>query len=621
MRTRQLRKKMSKIAIAAAIGAMAVGAASAQAEVVDIAAAQDATLLGGSDATTNNSLADPGIFVGTDGEGNPKRGLIEFNIASAVPATATITGVELELTVGQVAGSGGGVSGGGSGPETMGLYDQTQAWGQPTNFPGATSFGGHGHGAAPDAGDATWNYAFYPSTAWNVSGGNWTSSSTDLADAQVFGMDNYVASWSSAAMVAAVQNWLDNPSKNNGWLIKNSDEVDSVDFRAFWSWQGAANNNDPAIAPELIVTYTTSAPNLVWYGSPSANGDGKTWDIGNNTNWNNGSTLVAYTDGANVTFDNSFVTSNQTVILNSSVSPASVTVNNSSGSYTITGAGGITGPTALTKWGSQKLTLATVNTYTGPTVVNGGTLELAVAGALPTGSALTIAADAQVLVDSNTGLLVLSSLNLDPAGTGSAVGRLDLTNNGLVVRNGDLATITAAIKSGANGLAWNGTTGIVSSTAAADSRSLTALGVIQNLNAAGGPIYSSTFDGETGLSLTTSDVLVRYTWYGDANLDGQVDGSDYSLIDNGYLNRLTGWQNGDFNYDGVINGSDYALIDNAFNTQGAALTASLASLQATATAQLARPTSTTPVPEPASLAMISVVGSGLLIRRRRMAIR
>jgi hypothetical protein len=69
-----------------------------------------------------------------------------------------------------------------------------------------------------------------------------------------------------------------------------------------------------------------------------------------------------------------------------------------------------------------------------------------------------------------------------------------------------------------------------------------------------------------------SDVLIRYTFYGDANLDGHVDGSDYSRIDNGYLTHASGWFNGDFNYDGTINGSDYTLIDNAFNTQGASAT-------------------------------------------------
>ena len=76
-------------------------------------------------------------------------------------------------------------------------------------------------------------------------------------------------------------------------------------------------------------------------------------------------------------------------------------------------------------------------------------------------------------------------------------------------------------------------------------------------------------------SARRGDILVKYTYYGDANLDGKVDASDYSRIDNGYLNHLTGWSNGDFNYDGVINGSDYTLIDNAFNMQGASLAAQI----------------------------------------------
>jgi autotransporter-associated beta strand protein len=584
--------KMRRIVFAACVGVLMANAPAARASVVDIPAIQDATLLGGSDATTNNSLSDPGIFVGTDGQGNPKRGLILFNVSNALPADAIITNVELELTVGQVAGSGGGVSGGGSAAETMSLYDETQPWGQPTNFVAATTFGGHGHGATPNLGDATWNYAYYGSTAWNVSGGNWTSNSTDLADAQVVGTDNYVATWSSAAMVTDVQHWLANPAANFGWLIKNSDETDSTDFRAFWSWQGAANNNTSTLAPELVVTYTTSATNLVWFGSANANGDGRTWDIGNNSNWNNGTGLVAYTDGAAVTFDNRFVTANQTVILNGSVSPASVTVNNSSGSYTITGTGGISGATSLTKMGSQRLTLATVNNYSGGTVVDGGVLELAINGALPAASTLTIAAGAEVVADANTGLMILNSLNLDPAGTGTAAGLLDLTNNGLVIENGNLATLTADIRAGANALSWNGSAGITSATAASDSTHLTAVGAATGL---------TTFEGT---SVSASDVLLRYTYFGDANLDGVVDGSDYSLIDNGYLNRLTGWQNGDFNYDGIVDGSDYTLIDNTFNTQGAALTSAVV-------------TSKVAVPEPVGVGMIGIVGLAMQTRRRR----
>ena len=49
------------------------------------------------------------------------------------------------------------------------------------------------------------------------------------------------------------------------------------------------------------------------------------------------------------------------------------------------------------------------------------------------------------------------------------------------------------------------------------------------------------FDGQNP---SKTDILVKYTYYGDANLDGQADAGDYSLIDNGYLNHLTGRHTG-----------------------------------------------------------------------------
>lgn len=54
---------------------------------------------------------------------------------------------------------------------------------------------------------------------------------------------------------------------------------------------------------------------------------------------------------------------------------------------------------------------------------------------------------------------------------------------------------------------------------------------------------------------------------GDSNGDGQIDGTDFAALDNGFNGRLSGWANGDFNIDGLVDGSDYAIIDNAFNSQ------------------------------------------------------
>ncbi len=112
---------------------------------------------------------------------------------------------------------------------------------------------------------------------------------------------------------------------------------------------------------------------------------------------------------------------------------------------------------------------------------------------------------------------------------------------------------------------------LFSSTANSDSTHLTELGVMDNNGAYNGAAGSlGTF---AGTMPGTYDVLMRYTYFGDANLDGRVDGSDYSLVDNAALSGLAGAPGAvDFNHDGLIDGSDYTLIDNAFNTQGPRIT-------------------------------------------------
>ncbi len=237
---------------------------------------------------------------------------------------------------------------------------------------------------------------------------------------------------------------------------------------------------------------------------------------------------------------------------------------------------------------------------------------------------LAIQSNASVVVTSvnpaGTAYQTLITTGLSIAGTtGAWTGKLDLTGNSLIVHGGDLPTMTNQVAQGyANGT-WQGSGGITSSTAAANSTHLTALGVIKNDNGYGTPLYGSggtiatTFGGAAPVD---GDILVKYTYYGDANLDGVVDGSDYSIIDNSYAmeqtgsGAITGWGNGDFNYDGVVDGSDYTLIDNAFNSQGVAMTASIASA-------VAPGGGTSAVPEPTSIFLLSAGAAGVLGRRRR----
>ena len=165
--------------------------------------------------------------------------------------------------------------------------------------------------------------------------------------------------------------------------------------------------------------------------------------------------------------------------------------------------------------------------------------------------------------------LSVRSLSID------ATAYLDLADHDLAVLAGanDASSAALAILNYlTNGFAagnWNGP-GIQSSVAQSDFSHLRALGWLRNRDGVGNPIYSDF----SGIAVDANSVLVKHTYYGDANLDGRVDGVDYALIDNGFNFGLSQWRNGDVNYDSAIDGTDYAIVDNAFHFQSSPLSIS-----------------------------------------------
>jgi hypothetical protein len=255
-------------------------------------------------------------------------------------------------------------------------------------------------------------------------------------------------------------------------------------------------------------------------------------------------------------------------------------------------------PNSQATFSNNTLTLSGPTTIIGnPANYSNGTVAIVASGssdvltvAVPAGTevqigSLSLTNGAVTTLNGSSGaLLATSGLSID------ATSQLDLGNGFLDVVGGSLSSITSEVAMGYSNGQWTGA-GITSSTAAMDSTHLTALGVIQN-NQNGTAVFSgsTTFDGTTP---GASDILVRYTYYGDTNLDGKVDGSDYSRIDNGDLNHLTGWFNGDFNYDSTLNGSDYTLIDNAYNRQGPAIVAAQIAAATPANTYVATPVNPT----------------------------
>ncbi len=292
------------------------------------------------------------------------------------------------------------------------------------------------------------------------------------------------------------------------------------------------------------------------------------------------------------------------------------------------------------------------NTYTGNTIVsNGANLSignLAAAGSLPATTTLvdngfteffynpstgilprTVAgitlsstgiitvADPFPVVHANRQVLITSALTFGGT-TNNWQGLLDLQSNDMIVHNGNLANITNQLAKGHGTTSpWTGTAGIISSAAAA-TPTKTALAV--ELNDDGTPAHNPLMTTFAGQPVTNTDVLVKYTFVGDADLSGTVTALDYMLIDNNFNSGgiKTGWRNGDFNYDGAVNGDDYTLIDNAFNTQGSTtfttVSAGAAEMIATDSAQTA---SLTAVPEPACLSILGIISFALVGRYRR----
>jgi hypothetical protein len=179
--------------------------------------------------------------------------------------------------------------------------------------------------------------------------------------------------------------------------------------------------------------------------------------------------------------------------------------------------------------------------------------------------------------------LKVGTLQMVVDGSGNPLGLLDLTNNPGLIQNTETgpsisgpwtpvannnATIFQYLATGYNGGMWDGTTGIISSTAAADAlvNFYTTLG---NINGDDAINYLSLSDFY-GAPITSTDALIKYTYYGDLDFNGIVDGTDYGFIDYAYgSGGFSGWNWGDFDYNGVIDGTDYGFIDYVYGSGGA----------------------------------------------------
>lgn len=203
---------------------------------------------------------------------------------------------------------------------------------------------------------------------------------------------------------------------------------------------------------------------------------------------------------------------------------------------------------------------------------------------------------------------IVSTLNL----TGTS--QLDVADNNFVIRNDAAGTwngshytgVAGLVQAGHNGGGQNGAGIVTSMSSAISPNTLTALAVAQASEIL--PISSGQTTLWSGLTVQGSDVLVMYTYAGDATMNGKIDADDYFALDSNYNKPAStlSFTHGDFDYNGRLNGDDYFLIDANFAAQGPSLAPA---------AGIDLGSAVSAVPEPAYLAL-SALGLGLLRRRR-----
>lgn len=449
---------------------------------------------------------------------------------------------------------------------------------------------------------------------------------TYLLVAYVDQTNHTISVWNVSDVATALSSGLSATPEASA-IYTNTNPIGAVQLGNGW----AKTPESAAIFDEIRIG-TTLADVLP---APAAIVNGAVWNVDSDGSWqtaanwttSDGTILPPNGAGIQATLPN-VIGANRTITLDGDVTLGTLNIDSGS-TYTIGGTGTLTlnnGAAAAAisvKSYRQIIAPAKVEFVTSTDITVDPLLTLTLAGTtagvvVPTGSTVNLMGSGDVKVNGplhNDGTVVITTpggLTLD---TVDGSGTVDLLSNPLLFK--------ATSQTGVTTLINNGT---ISSSLIASSGnpSAYALGVITGADYTA--LYGTTYGGAV---VAASDILVRYTYAGDANFDGMISGVDFAQLDAAYLSGLYGpggtpatWIQGDFNHDGVIDPADFALIDAAFAYITSNGLPALARAQADALRFGSAFTSVydaamaSAVPEPASLSLLAI-GAGCLLGRRR----
>src|SRR6266851_7002350 len=174
------------------------------------------------------------------GANDIRRGAIKFDL-SAVPAGSTITGVTLTLNLSKTR----------NGAQNIALHRALMNWGEGTSNAALAGRGGEGIGIQATTGDVSWFYTFFPTQKWTTPGGDFVAIAS--ASTSVNGVGSYP--WTGAGLTADVQQWLNSPVTNFGWIVTGN-EASGDTSKEF----DTKENTTATARPVLTVNFTPPSP-------------------------------------------------------------------------------------------------------------------------------------------------------------------------------------------------------------------------------------------------------------------------------------------------------------------------------------------------------------------------
>ncbi len=220
---------MKKIYIALVLIILPLISLLSQTMEVKVEAGIDNTIFQGSE--TSNG-AGQYLFCGQTNKGVNKRALVMFDLESMVPEGVTVDSATIVMIPTKVK----------PGTTTVTVSLVTSEWGE-----GASeAVNGDGKGAPAEANDATWIFTKFDKDRWVKSGGDFAVQSSAVSEVSL----GKNALFSSERITIDVNFWLNNPSKNYGWIFigDESKNATSVKF-------GSKENSNIDLFPVLKLYY------------------------------------------------------------------------------------------------------------------------------------------------------------------------------------------------------------------------------------------------------------------------------------------------------------------------------------------------------------------------------